>query len=114
MTAVIDSALYVDCSKKIGTDRFAFFEPVDVGPFTVQIWKRQGQSEPLHSKFALNIYENGNLVLPKRDKRFSEFSWVSRIDEQSGESLNSVDVQQALYDISRVAGVRRRGSYGRA
>ncbi len=110
-----------DCHRQFGKENYTFFVPLEVGDFVVTLWTRGGTSSLLNSTrsiqflstvahpdllFAIAIYENGNLISIKKDKRFHGLPWAHKMATEGGgwtqELFSKNEIDQILYDLKNI------------
>ncbi|KAL6045095.1 hypothetical protein QOT17_022951 [Balamuthia mandrillaris] len=109
---VKDAPFRLDCAKMIGNSEYVFYEPISLGDFTLHCWQektREGRYQGTRShpkgnasleRFSLSLYEDGQIVIPARDRRFSGFAWAKQAESSC---LDTRSLQQAIKDICTTA-----------
>lgn len=97
-----------ECHNTIGDEKFSFYHPIELGDFTINFWeaksfgqedtKKKTGNEKGSEGYSLSLYENGSIVVPMRDPRFSGFSWSKLVDGK----LTASQLGAVLRDIRNV------------
>lgn len=95
------SQMELEAKARIGQQDFSFYFPVSIGTFVIQLWTEcSAVSQPKSSpkSFSAQLYENGQIVKPSRDKRMKGFSWA-----RNGVSIKSEEIAQFFSDLLRLS-----------
>eukprot|EP01129_Flabellula_baltica_P004317 TRINITY_DN1494_c0_g1_i1.p1 TRINITY_DN1494_c0_g1~~TRINITY_DN1494_c0_g1_i1.p1 ORF type:complete len:110 (+),score=11.79 TRINITY_DN1494_c0_g1_i1:35-364(+) len=65
-----NTIIFQDQMLSEGEHGFSFYKPVKIGSFILTVWRSETYTD-LETSYGMQIYEQGRMIQPKYDSRFS-------------------------------------------